>query len=392
VNSTLCTTNQAPGPSKIATVAQRAQPYLNTTPLGELPLGSPFLSVIINNYNYAAFLGQAIDSCLNQTYDRYEIIVVDDGSQDDSAAIMGSYGDRIIPVLKPNGGQASALNAGFAASRGEVIVLLDADDYLFRHALSTIATAWQRGRASEIAQLQCRLNLVDSGGEPIDLYPAPEITFDQGDVRSQLCQRGRYRTTVTSGLSFHRRVLAEILPIPEGDFRISADGYLVSVAPFYGPVSAVETAIGARRKHQNNVWAPLGKAVCLSHLHNSIHHDFLRYQYLSRAAGETLTPQNLGLGDHLHLMARLPSCRLSLVEHPCPGDRPAHLAIRGIQALWQQGSSYKVSRKLILSGWFLWVGLVPGPWVRPAVDWLLVSGSRPSGIDRLLKLLRRLTR
>ena len=364
-----------------------------TTHLSEgCPQSLPFVSIIVNNYNYSDFLCQAIESCLAQCYEHFEVIVVDDGSVDDSPQIIRSYGDRIIPVLKSNGGQASAINAGFAASQGEIIVLLDADDYLFEDALSIIAAAWRSDSLDpETVQMQCRLNLVNPDGELIDLHPAPEIAFDQGDVRSLLRQWGRYSTTVTSGISFHRRVLAEILPIPEADFRISADGYLVTVAPFYGAVGSIETAIGARRQHQNNFWAPLGKAVCLSRLHNSIRHDFLRYQYLSQTMGEEISPDQLGLGDHIHLMARLPSCRLSPEQHPCPADRPSKLAWHGVRSLLHL-RSYNPKRKLILSCWFLWVGFAPKAWARPVMDWLLVSGSRPQPIDRLLKMLRRITR
>jgi len=373
----------------------KGAPYLPTAQPGGLSQANPLLSIIINNYNYAAFLEQAIDSCLGQSYRPFEVIVVDDGSADDSPAIIRSYGDRIIPLLKPNGGQASAINAGFAISQGEVIVLLDADDYLFEDALSTLAAAWQANATDpSLIQMQCRLTLVGPAGEPIDLHPAPEIAFDQGDVRSQLHQRGRYSTTVTSGLSFHRRVLAEILPIPESDFCISADGYLVTLAPLFGSVGVVETAIGARRQHQNNLWAPLGKAVSLPRLHNSIRHDFLRYQYLSQAlsqtSGEALPIDQLGLRDHLHLMARLPSRRLSPSQHPCPADQPGQLALQGVRSLWAL-RSYNMRRKLLLSGWFLWVGFAPRSWVRPVVDWLLVNGSRPRRIDFLLKILRRMT-
>ena len=89
---------------------------------------SPLVSILINNYNYAQYLSQAIDSALGQTYTNTEIIVVDDGSTDNSREIINSYGNQIISVLKENGGQASAINAGFAASKGDIICLLDADD------------------------------------------------------------------------------------------------------------------------------------------------------------------------------------------------------------------------------------------------------------------------
>ena len=81
----------------------------------------PLASIIITNYNYEKFLLRAIDSALRQTYPKKEIIVVDDGSTDSSRQIINSYGNKIIPVFKENGGEISASNAGFFASKGEVI-------------------------------------------------------------------------------------------------------------------------------------------------------------------------------------------------------------------------------------------------------------------------------
>ena len=98
-------------------------------------------SIIINNYNYGVFLREAVDSALNQTYLNTEVIVVDDGSTDRSREIIASYGDQIIPVLKGNGGQASAFNAGFAASRGEVVFFLDSDDILLPTAEKTLPSS-----------------------------------------------------------------------------------------------------------------------------------------------------------------------------------------------------------------------------------------------------------
>src|SRR3954452_11903048 len=87
-------------------------------------------SIIIDNFNYGRFLREAIESALRQAYAPLEVIVVDDGSTDGSREIIASYGDRIIPVLKENGGQASPFNPGFRASRGAVVCFLDADDAL----------------------------------------------------------------------------------------------------------------------------------------------------------------------------------------------------------------------------------------------------------------------
>src|ERR1700756_917891 len=86
------------------------------------------VSILINNYNYARFLPDAIESALGQSYPSVEVIVVDDGSTDNSRDVMANFGKRIKSIFQPNGGQASSFNTGFAACRGEFICFLDADD------------------------------------------------------------------------------------------------------------------------------------------------------------------------------------------------------------------------------------------------------------------------
>src|ERR1041385_7754181 len=106
----------------------------------------PLANVIVLNYNYGRFLREAIDGALNQTYRNTEVVVVDDGSTDDSRDIISSYGQRVIAVLKSNGGMASTLNAGFAASRGKLLLFLDADDVLLPDALSQAVPLFDDGQ------------------------------------------------------------------------------------------------------------------------------------------------------------------------------------------------------------------------------------------------------
>ena len=88
------------------------------------------VSVIIPCYNKSEWIKEAIDSCLNQTYPNIEIIVIDDGSTDNSLEIIKSYGDKVIWENGRNQGANHARNRGFALSSGEYIQYLDADDYL----------------------------------------------------------------------------------------------------------------------------------------------------------------------------------------------------------------------------------------------------------------------
>ena len=107
---------------------------------------SPLVSIIIDNYNYGRFLPEAIDSALNQNYLRKEVIVVDDGSTDPSREVMAGYGNRIVPVLQDNRGQAAAFNEGWHRSKGDVILFLDADEFLFPTAAARAVDALRDGR------------------------------------------------------------------------------------------------------------------------------------------------------------------------------------------------------------------------------------------------------
>jgi len=88
------------------------------------------VSIVIPCYNAAPFLREALDSTLRQTVPAAEVILVDDGSTDDSAAIAESYGPPVRVIRQANQGESVARNAGLAAARGEYIVFLDADDVL----------------------------------------------------------------------------------------------------------------------------------------------------------------------------------------------------------------------------------------------------------------------
>jgi glycosyltransferase involved in cell wall biosynthesis len=88
----------------------------------------PLVSVVIPAYDIAEYLPMAIDSALAQSYPRLEVVVVDDGSTDDTPAILAGYGDAIVTVTQENRGLASARNSGIRTARGTYVALLDGDD------------------------------------------------------------------------------------------------------------------------------------------------------------------------------------------------------------------------------------------------------------------------
>jgi glycosyltransferase involved in cell wall biosynthesis len=99
-------------------------PFARKTPMP----ADPLVSVIIPTYNRAKFLPAAIDSVLTQTYGQVELIIVDDGSTDDTDQVLSSYGDRIRVLKQQNAGPAIARNRGIGVATGDIIAFLDSDD------------------------------------------------------------------------------------------------------------------------------------------------------------------------------------------------------------------------------------------------------------------------
>lgn len=212
----------------------------------------PLVSILINNYNYGQFLADAIESALHQTYDSVEIIVVDDGSTDQSHEVIERYGDRIIPVLKPNGGQASAFNLGFQKSRGDIICFLDADDIFVPEKAATIAAMFEKH--PDIGWCFHRLRFVDS-----TMQTAVRLSHESGtracDFRKDI-QHGRFNFTApaTTGLCFGRSLLEQILPMPE-EIRITSDNYLKLLAIALSKGFYLDEQLALLRIHGNNAYS-----------------------------------------------------------------------------------------------------------------------------------------
>jgi glycosyltransferase involved in cell wall biosynthesis len=211
---------------------------------GRLPV-----SIVIDNYNYGRFLRDAVESALGQHYPEVEVVVVDDGSTDGSREIIAGYGGRLVAVLKENGGQASAFNEGFAASRGEVVIFLDADDALAPTAAAEAVRVFEKARPVKV---HWPLRVMDEQGRTTGrLWPPGRLP--DGDFRELTLRLGPSSSysPPTSGNAWARGFLASVLPVPE-DYRICADDYLYALAPAFGPIRRVDAAQGFYRLHGRN--------------------------------------------------------------------------------------------------------------------------------------------
>jgi glycosyltransferase involved in cell wall biosynthesis len=219
---------------------------------------NPLVSIAINNYNYGRFLKQAIDSALNQTYSHIEVVVVDDGSTDNSREIIASYGDKVVPILKANGGQASAFNAGFSASRGEIICFLDADDMFLPEKVASVVEVL--GNSSERDWCFHPLTLVNAESESIESETENSLSnsLQEYDLRARI-QRGKadkhFPYTSTSGLAMRRSLLSQIFPMPEAKGISLNDGYLTFASLGLSPGVVLNKQLGLYRMHSSNAHA-----------------------------------------------------------------------------------------------------------------------------------------
>lgn len=142
----------------------------------------PKISIIITNFEYEKYVGEAIESAINQTYKAHEIIVVDDMSYDNSRSVLELYNNREgvrVIFRKENGGPAAARNEGIASSTGDYFIMLDADDRLRPNAIELLLKEAQRTNAEVVyGDLQWI-------GERDEYWSMPEYT-PEGMLESQL--------------------------------------------------------------------------------------------------------------------------------------------------------------------------------------------------------------
>lgn len=135
----------------------------------------PLTSVVIPCHNQAAFLRQAIASVGEPSLSEVEVLVVDDGSTDETVAVAGAVrGVRCIS--QPNGGLARARNRGLAESRGELVVFLDADDLLLPGAIDAGVSAMQANPTAALVTGRCRF--IGEDGRPLPTHAQPRIERD----------------------------------------------------------------------------------------------------------------------------------------------------------------------------------------------------------------------
>lgn len=346
------------------------------------------ISIIITSYNYARFLRDSIDSALAVRWPDKEVVVVDDGSTDASRAIIESYGGRIKPLFKANGGQPSAGNFAYPHSTGDLIFFLDSDDMLLPEVAEVVAKAWYPG----VSKVQFPSVVIDGSGELTGtMYPnnfhlsyAPEI------IRIRLLRTGIYPTASTTGNICSRTLCDRVFPLPEGQLD-GIDSYLLVAAPLFGDVVTLPTPLAKYRVHGGNLWSQTRfNPAKLSYY---CREEVGRTEYLVTRAKELnlqLDAEQLLDRNYLHLMARVSSWRLS-PDHPYPGDRILRLLWLGCRALLSEPFISVLTKALLLM-WLTGLAILPWFLARRLCELKYVSISRPSFIRVILQSIGTLQR
>lgn len=335
----------------------------------------PLVSIVINNYNYAEFLAEAIDSALKQSYPKTEVVVVDDGSTDQSQEVITKYGTSIIPILKPNGGQGSALNAGFSVAKGEIIMFLDSDDVLLPGTVQVLVTAFQNN--PNIAKVQYRLQVIDAAGATQNgIVPPRHWAMPSGDLRKQLKRNPNYIWPPTSGNAFSAALLQEIFPIPEMPFRISADKYLNDLSIVLGPLVSLDEVGALYRVHGRNNVSGLSRTVDVTKLRN----DMVRLISIHAKRKEIfqkLYQEELGcseLNDVKVLVGKTISLKLEPTTHPAQ-DNLMSLCVRGFFcSIFTQRTRWHIG--VLLGFWFIAMLFSPRSIAKRLTDNLLYPENR----------------
>jgi glycosyltransferase involved in cell wall biosynthesis len=193
---------------------------------------------LINSFNYASYVGEAVDSALGQTVPFDEIIVVDDGSTDGSLKLLKdkySQASTVKIIAKSNEGQLSCFNEGFAQARGDLIFFLDADDIYEPDYHSLALNEYRRDPQCDF--LACSLRQFGQADKVLHRFP------DDRDLGYSVILTAFKRSWIgqsTSCLSMRRQILNKILPLPlVEDWRVRADDCLV-----YG-----SSLVGARKRY-----------------------------------------------------------------------------------------------------------------------------------------------
>jgi glycosyltransferase involved in cell wall biosynthesis len=230
---------------------------------------APLFSVLIDTFNYGKYIEEAVCSVLDQDFpaEQMEILVIDDGSTDDTEERLKKFGSAIRYLKKTNGGQASAFNFGLQHAGGEFIAMLDADDMWLPNKLSRTHQAFVS--QPDAGMVYHRLYHWVDGARDDEVPTRDHFIAVSGRVPDSRFSLLCYPMLGTSSLAFRRRAIEDLLPIPEV-LRTQADTYLTALIIFISPVVAIDEYLTKYRIHGANSFHGSADNLTPSQLENRI--------------------------------------------------------------------------------------------------------------------------
>lgn len=344
---------------------------------------TPLISIVIPNYNYEDYVGQAIDSALGLDWPNLEVIVIDDGSTDRSREVISRYGDRIKTIYQENSGQLVGCNKGFAMSRGEIVIFLDSDDVLYPELAREVMAIW----TPQVSKVQVQMRAIDAQGQATgSFFPQYQVVPSARDVREWSRTTTAYPTPPGSGNVYSRWFLDAIFPLHDV-CGTANDSYCLAAAPYLGDVLTIAKPLVAYRVHGKNQGAL--SSLDARQFSRQMTRARQRQEYargIAARAGLVLPP---GAIDRslTYLGYRLGSVMLAPQDHPLPGDTKWRVLKDITAAVFApQGLSPKARVAMLLWAWV--VVLSPAAWGRQLILWRFAPATRPQGLRRWMTRLR----
>jgi len=213
-------------------------------------LQKPTFSVILANYNGQDYLSEAIQSVLDQDFEGFEFLIVEDASTDDSRSIVESFAakdERIRPLYQTeNKGQSHAWNIGHQKSKADYLSFIDSDDRWHPGKLRKVKAMFENNPNAVLCQHN--LNKIIDGKPTNQKFRKYLIS---GDILSFISLKEIPLFVPTTGLSVRSSVFNKIRPIPE-NFKVCADGYMTRTTLCFGEIESTMASFADYRVHDSN--------------------------------------------------------------------------------------------------------------------------------------------
>ncbi len=323
------------------------------------------LAVIVNCYNYEGFVGEAVRSVQSQRHPECELVVVDDGSTDNSWQVIEATGATAYRI--ENVGQIGACRFGLEKTTAPFVLFLDADDELKPGAIARIIDILD----PDVAKLQFPLTVIDELGAVVsNARPRLRNFRDRKGLATRVLQTSVYESPPTSGNVFRRDIAALM---PAAGTHSGVDGVILYAAPFFGDIVSLDQPLGIYRVHnRNKSGAGKGPTVDKIEYYMGMHRD--RCNELR----EILKP--LGLDGKLAAPERTYYfCDLQF-NHAILSGRRVGLRnfLRLMHALWWEWIPLK--KKIGLSAYHLSAAVCPNSIAKALLDFRYLSKHRAAGL------------